>query len=125
MESSLPNYWIFWLVYLLAAAVFYGIFWKITGFLKSGWFPYVLRGVTAAVILTPWYTNSQDNLLAPALMVVMLDGITIGAETAVRAAVPLILAILLSLIIAGLLLFANKYLKNKQSKSKQNKNKKI
>ena len=119
MESSLPNYWIVWLAYLLAAVVFYGIFWKITGFLKSGWFPYVLRGVTAAVILTPWYTNSQDNLLAPALMVVMLDGITIGVEAAIPAAVPLILAILLALVIAGILLFANKYIRNKQSKNKE------
>lgn len=118
IESALPNYWIFWLVYLLAATVFYAILWKITAFLSSAWLPYVLRGVAAAIILTPWYTNSQETLLAPALMIVMLDGITIGPEAAIRAVVPLILAIILSLIVAGILLFLNKYIANKRSNNK-------
>lgn len=118
MESAIPNYWLFWLVYLLAATVFYGIFWNLTRLLHSTWLAYMLRGVTAATILTPWYTNSQDGLLAPALMIATLDGITIGGEAAVRALVPLVLAIVLSLIVAGALLFINKYIQNKVSKNK-------
>jgi hypothetical protein len=118
MESAVNNYWVFWLVYLLAASVFYGIFWKITRFLGAGWLAYMLRGVSAAIILTPWYTNSADGVLAPALMIVMLDGITIGSAAAVRSIVPLILAVILSLIVAGLLLFLNKYINNKNNDNK-------
>lgn len=118
MDAAVPNYWLFWLAYLLAAAVFYGLFWVVTGSLKTGWLPYMLRAVMAAIILTPWYTNSQDSLLAPALMIVALDAITIGADAAVRALVPLVLAILLSLVVAVLLLFINNYIRDKRIKNK-------
>ena len=121
MESAAPNYWLFWLVYLLAASVFYTVFWRATRYFGTGWFTYMLRAVTVAVILTPWYINPQDNILAPALMVVMLDGITIGGEAAIRAIVPLFLSISLSLIVALALLIINKIRRKKLVKASNNK----
>ena len=118
MESAISNYWTFWLVYLLAATVFYGIFWRFTASLNSGWLQYVLRSVSAAIILTPWYTNSQESLMAPALMIAVLDGITIGADAAIRAVVPLMLAIILAVMLAAALLFLNKYISIKVNKNK-------
>jgi hypothetical protein len=97
------NYWLFWSVYLGAATTFYFIFWKVCRFERAIWTSYSLRAVAAAVIFTPWYSNQQDSLMAPALMVVTLDAITIGTDSAFRASVPLALAITFSLVVAGLL----------------------
>ena len=96
------NYWLIWIVYLAAAGVFYPIFWKVTRF-RWRWLGYSLRGLMAALIFTPWYANDQLNVLAPALMVAALDAITIGAEAASRASVPLVLALLTAEILATII----------------------
>ena len=88
------NYWLIWLVYLAASGIFYTVFWLITRFDKAKWTSYSLRAVAAAVILTPWYANVQGETMAPALMVMTLDLITIGTEAVTRSAIPLLLAII-------------------------------
>lgn len=117
MESS-GNYWMFWASYLAAGAVFYGIFWRITRFAQAAWLSYTLRAVAAALILTPWQTNSPEATLAPALMIVTLDSITSGTDAATRALIPLILAVILALLVAGILLIINK----RRKKNKRNNN---
>ncbi|MCH2355297.1 MAG: hypothetical protein MK319_01265 [Pseudomonadales bacterium] len=116
MESA-PNYWVIWSVYLLAAAVFYGIFWQLTRSKTARWGAYVMRGLLAAIILTPWYANPQETVLAPALMVVLMDAITLGGAEAVRALVPLSLAIIISLLLAFAALFINTRRENKKFKN--------
>ena len=118
MESA-PNYWVIWSVYLLAAAVFYGIFWQLTRFKTARWGAYVMRGLLAAIILTPWYANPQETVLAPALMVVLMDAITLGGSEAVRALVPLSLAIIISLLLAFAALLINTRRKNKEFKNNE------
>lgn len=112
------NYWLFWSIYLGAATAFYFIFWKICRFERAIWTSYSLRAVAAAVIFTPWYSNPQDSLMAPALMVATLDAITIGTEAAFRSFVPLILAITFSLIVAGLLSVLHKTRVKRNRKTK-------
>ena len=107
MEAS-HNFVLIWAVYLLASAVFYAIYWRLTAFRRRRWLSYSLRAVMAALILTPWYANTQDSVLAPALMVTTLDAITIGSDAAVRAMVPLLLALLAAEVFACLLWFARK-----------------
>ncbi len=99
------NYWFIWLIYLAAGLVFYGVFWWLTAFKRALWVAYSLRAMMAALILTPWFANDQDNLLAPALMVMTLDVITIGTESLGRAGSPLLLAIVVAEAIATLLYF--------------------
>lgn len=111
META-TNYWLIWFVYLGAGAVFYTIFWRITAFKKHLWLAYLLRAVIAAIILTPWYANPQQELLAPALIVIMLDAITLGGSQAARAIVPLALALLLAVVVA----FSTLYLRRKRDK---------
>ena len=103
--DSIGNYWFFWSLYLGAALIFTGIFWRITRFERAIWASYSLRAVAIAVAFTPWYSNSQDSVMAPALMVAALDAITGGFEAAFRSLVPLFLAVLFGLLLAGAMFF--------------------
>jgi len=99
MEAE-TDYWLIWLLYMGASLVFYPIFWRYTAFHRALWLSCSLRALMAALILTPWYANTQGEALAPALMVATLDAITIGTEAATRAAVPLVLGLILAEIVA-------------------------
>ncbi len=109
------NYTFFWMAYLAAGAVFYGIFWKISYSEKPAILPYILRGVLLALMLTPWYANSQNEQFAPALMIVALDTITLGGSAALRALIPLLLGLLLALVVSTVLFLKNRksFLNNK------------
>lgn len=115
METG-PNYLFIWLIYLLAAAVFFWIYWKATAFRRRLWLSYSLRALMLALALTPWYANSQGDVIAPALMVVTLDAITLGPDTMGRALNPLVLSLLTAEILATIVWFAKRPRK-KQEKS--------
>ncbi|MED5411870.1 MAG: hypothetical protein VYE30_05960 [Pseudomonadota bacterium] len=102
------NYLLIWIVYLIAGAIFYGVFWLVTKFNKAKWTSYSLRAAAAAIILTPWYANIQGETMAPALMVMTLDLITIGGEAVPRSAIPLVLAIIASQIVVAIIYFIQK-----------------
>jgi len=103
--DSVDNYWFFWTLYLGASVLFTGIFWRVTSFERAIWASYSLRAVAIAVIYTPWYSNSLESEMAPALMVAALDAITVGFEAAFRSFVPLILTVLFGLLLAGAIYF--------------------
>ena len=103
--DSIGNYWFFWILYLGASVLFTGIFWRVTSFERAIWASYSLRAVAIAVIYTPWYSNSLESEMAPALMVAALDAITGGFEAAFRSFVPLILTVLFGLLLAGAIYF--------------------
>ena len=104
MEAN-HNFVLIWAFYLLASGIFYTVYWRLTAFRRRLWLSYSLRALMAALILTPWYANTQDAVMAPALMVTTLDAITIGTEAAVRALVPLLLALLAAEVLACLVWF--------------------
>ena len=106
--DSIGNYWFFWTLYLGAAVIITGIFWRVTRFERAIWASYSIRAVAIAVVFTPWYSNSQDSVMAPALMVAALDAMTGGIESAFRSFVPLVLAVLLALLLATAMSFFKK-----------------
>ncbi len=116
--ESIGNYWFFWTLYLVSAVIFTAIFWRVTRFETAKWTSYNLRAVAIAIIFTPWYSNPQDSIMAPALMVAALDAITGGFEAALRSFVPLFLAVILGLLVAGPLSFLRKKKFNKSLKNK-------
>jgi len=61
-----------------------------------------------AIIVTPWYVSDTGSVMAPALIVVMMDAITISGEAAARAFVPLFLSIVLSLAVVLLILLVRR-----------------
>ena len=102
------NYWLIWIIYLVASAIFYWIFCRVTDFDKAKWTSYSLRALAAAVILTPWYSNIQGETMAPALMVMTLDLITNGREAVARSAIPMFLAIIAAEIAVTIFYFIQK-----------------
>lgn len=117
--DSIDNYWMFWLLYLISATIFTAVFWRLTRFQQAVWTAYSLRAVALAVIFTPWYSNPQGSEMAPALMVATLDAITVGGSAAFRSFVPLIMAILFGLFVAGVLAYRAR--KNRNIGIKNNK----
>ncbi len=97
---DLYDYMAGWTVYLVAGTVCYMIFYRFTGMLKSKPVANSLRAILIALMFTPWYVAPDADLMAPALMVMMLDMITLGGSHFVRALVPLTLAIAFAVAIA-------------------------
>lgn len=98
------NFWIAWSVYAFAGTLYYAFFWRITRFRKRRLAAYCLRAIMLALIATPWYVSDTGSVLAPALIIVLMDAITISPEAAVRAFVPLFLATVLALVMALVLM---------------------
>ena len=97
------------LIYLTAAVVFFLLFWRFISVLKFELLVYMLRGLLASLIFTPWFINLQETTLAPALMVAMLDMITLGTAEIFRAGVPLFLSVFIFQAIAlGFYIFKKK-----------------
>jgi hypothetical protein len=101
-------YYLAWLVYMLAGAAFYTIVWKLTQPARHRLLVFCLRGVLLALMATPWFTAIEGRAIAPALMVVMMDAITISGSAAVRAFVPLFLATVIALIASVVLYFVRR-----------------
>ena len=105
METE-SNYWLIWLIYIAAAMLFLRIFWRIAWLQGLPWLRFSLRGLMLVLTFTPWYANIEGSNLAPALMVVALDVITVGMPAAPRALVPLLLATVAAEVLATILYFA-------------------
>lgn len=106
--SSEFDYLSIWVVYLAAGAGFYWVLHRFTHRMSPSWWLYSLRGVYFAFALTPAYANDQGKSLAPALMVATLDLITKGPEAVSRAIVPLMLALVASMICTSLVFYYRK-----------------
>jgi len=89
-----------WAVYLIAGTFCYVLFYKATGVI--GWKPVAntLRGIMIALIYTPWFVAADQDLMAPAVIVILLDLITVGGDAFIRAMVPLMLSVIAAILIA-------------------------
>ena len=97
------------LIYVTSGVVFFLLIWRLICVLKFELLVYMLRGLLASLIFTPWFINLQEATVAPALMVAMLDMITLGSAEVFRAGVPLFLSIFTSQAIAlGFYIFKKK-----------------
>ena len=111
--GSDSNTMFIWAIYLVTSCSFYSIFWLVTNSVSTKFWIYLLRAFLAAIIFTPWFVNTQGGTLAPALMVMALDMITIGVSATPRAGVPLVLCIIVAEFMCIGFYF---YKKNKKSK---------
>ena len=102
------SYFLLWCLYIVAGLSFYSFLWWLTRSRSIKFLNYSVRGIMAAVIFTPWPANIYGDTLAPALMVFVLDLITIGGDSVARAAVPLLLTIIISELIAIGLFWKNR-----------------
>ena len=104
------NFWLIWFFYLVAASLFYSIFWIYIKLIPQKLLVLVLRGIMSALIFTPWFVNIQGSVLAPALMIVALDLITIGPDESARAGVPLLLSVFVTGVVSLGLYFSKRKL---------------
>lgn len=82
-----------WAVYLTAGTICYVLFYKATGIIPIKLIANILRAIILALIYTPWYVAADEDLMAPAVIVILLDIITVGGNSFIRAMVPLVLAL--------------------------------
>jgi len=101
METQ--DYIVAWLVYLLAGIAFSFISWKVMKKFLWRELAYLLQSLLLAIIFTPWYVLPEDEILAPALIVFMLDLITVDINTSIRALIPLVMAMLFGIIVSIIL----------------------
>jgi len=87
------DYVIGWAVYIACGALCYMIFYRFTGMIRFKPIANSLRAILLAVMFTPWYVSPDSDLLAPALIVILLDMVTVGGTSFVRALVPLTMSI--------------------------------
>jgi len=93
------DYYIAWGIYLVAGIVFSLISWKVMKRYFWREMAYLLESLLLAVIFTPWYVLPEEEILAPALIVFMLDLITVDLTTSIRALIPLVMAMLFGVIV--------------------------
>ncbi|MGA1740987.1 MAG: hypothetical protein ACO4AC_02290 [Pseudohongiellaceae bacterium] len=93
------DYIIAWLIYLVAAVAMSYLLWKTLK--KIFWvdLAYVLQVTFMAIVFTPWYVEVDSSVLAPAIIIFVMDIVTIELVAGIRSLVPLAMAILLSTII--------------------------
>jgi hypothetical protein len=101
METQ--DYIVAWLVYLSAGIIFSLISWKVMKKVLWRELAYLLQSFLLAIIFTPWYVLPEDEILAPALIVFMLDLITVDLTTSIRALIPLVMAMLFGIIMTIIL----------------------
>jgi len=89
-----------WGIYLFSGTRCYLLFHRATRVIRWKTLSYCLRALIIALIYTPWYVATDQDLMAPAVIVIPLDIITSGPQAFVRAAVPLLLACIAALLVA-------------------------
>lgn len=94
------DYILGWGIYIAAGTLCFVIFYRTTGAIRFKPIANSLRAILLALMFTPWYVTAEGDLLAPAIIVMMLDMVTIGGTSFVRAMVPLTLSILAAIVIA-------------------------
>lgn len=94
------DYILGWGIYIAAGTLCFIIFYRVTSGITIKPIANCLRGILLALMFTPWYVSAEDDLLAPALIIMMLDLVTIGGTSFVRAMVPLVLSIIAAIIVA-------------------------
>ena len=97
------DYMIAWLIYALAGAAFSVLSWRFLRSLLWREMAYLLQSLLMAVIFTPWYVLPEEDILAPAVIVFLLDLVTIDITTSIRSLIPLVMAMLLAIAVTVVL----------------------
>jgi len=101
MDTS--DYAVAWIIYALAAAVFGVLAWRVLHRFVPRSLAFFMECVLLALMFTPAYVLPDQGIMAPALMVVALNTLTLGPKAAIGSLIPLVLALLLALAVATVL----------------------
>ncbi len=94
------DYIIGWIVYLVASIVLAIMFWRVFKKYFYREFAYIVEGFLLATLFTPWYVLADQEILAPAFIIFLMDTLAEGLTAGIRSLIPLVMAIFLSIIIS-------------------------
>jgi hypothetical protein len=97
------DYLIAWILYGLAAVIFSIVAWVL--FRRYLWreVAYLLECWMLAIFFTPARVLAEQDIMAPAIIVFVMDSVTINPAAGIRALIPLVMALLGMLVVAILL----------------------
>lgn len=91
-----------WLMYLLGATGLLIVVWYMTRTLKIEALREPLRIIAAVVLLFPFPIDEGYVEWAPAFLMLGFEGVFEGGQAALRTGIPLLTAIIVTLVLAGL-----------------------
>ena len=97
------DYLVAWTVYLLLVLLACSIFWYITWNMRYVGIKRVVRIGFACFLLTPYYSDAEQQFLAPAFIVALFDALSDGAVGMIPASTPILLVIFCSTILSLIL----------------------
>ncbi|SMF08602.1 hypothetical protein SAMN02745866_00634 [Alteromonadaceae bacterium Bs31] len=89
-----------WIYYVLGAGLLLACWWYLTRRIPWMELRHVLRLVMAVALLVPWYTNTQQEYMSPALLIALVEGLFDGSPAFWRAGTPLLSAVLAALVLS-------------------------
>lgn len=112
MEAA--DYRLAWIIYVLAGTVLSFLCWRVLYKYVMRELAYVLECFLLALLFTPWFVLPEERIMAPALMVFVMDAITIGPTEAIRALIPLVLALMVAILVSLALILNYRFQKRRQ-----------
>ena len=97
------DYYIAWIIYLLCGGMVSLISWRMLKRFVWRELAYLIQLQLMALVFTPWYVLPEEEILAPAIFIFLLDLITIDLTTSIRALIPLAMVVLLGVVLTVIL----------------------
>lgn len=97
METG--DYFIAWSIYLLAAVMFALLGWRFLRRYVWTDLAVLLEGFLLCLLFIPWYVFPDQDFMAPAFMIFVMDSITMNPMEGVRALIPLVMGFFLTILV--------------------------
>jgi hypothetical protein len=98
------DYLIAWILYGLAAVILSVVAWVLLRRYLWRELAYLLECWLLAIFFTPARVLADQEIMAPAIIIFVMDSVTIDPTAGIRALIPLIIAMLGMLVVAILLI---------------------
>ena len=89
-----------WLFYLAGALILVGCWWYLIRKLPWTWLKYTSILLLTVTFTVPWFSDTNEIYLAPALIVSLVELLFEGKDAFWRAGLPLVMAMVLSLLLS-------------------------
>jgi hypothetical protein len=113
MEAG--DYTTAWVVYLVAGVVLALLSWRLLRKLRPRELGWLLQCWFIALMFTPWYVEEGGTVRAPALIIFVMDAVTVSRDAAIRALIPLVLSLLLGVAVTVVLSMGYRLLRRRKS----------
>lgn len=113
MEAG--DYTTAWVVYGLAGVVLAILSWTQLRKLRPRELGWLLQFWFMALMFTPWAVEEGGTVRAPALIIFVMDAITVSREAAIRALIPLVMTLLLGVLVTIALSVGYRLLRRRKS----------